>query len=219
MSFDTLSLSMKNKCATVGNLKKMNKVIRKAKEESRILCKKIDKFENLQIHGYADASYRTQDGKTRSVEGRILFLTNGKKASPILWKSKKISRVADSTKSAETLAMDKACDDAIFLAWIVHQIYTGRKTLEQIPVHMFTDSKPLHDSIYSTKQVDRKTMRHVVQIMKDPVSRGEVEKFIWVDTKNMIADVLTKDSAPTHLIKEVLDKGVLNNTTAEKERS
>ena len=41
--------------------------------------------------------------------------------------------------------------------------------------------------------------------MKDAVSRGEVEKFIWVDTKNMIADVLTKESAPTFLITEILD--------------
>ena len=89
--------------------------------------------------------------------------------------------------------MDKACDDAIFIARMVHQIYTGRKTLEQIPVYMFTDSQPLHDSIYSTKQVERKTMRHVVHIMKDAVSRGDLEKFIWVDTKNMIADVLTKE--------------------------
>ena len=145
------------------------------------------------------------------MEGRILFLTNGKKASPILWKSKKISRVADSTKSAETLAMDKASDDAIFIARMVNQIYTGRKTLEQIPVYMFTDSRPLHDSIYSTKQVEWKTMRHVIQIMKDGVSRGEVEKFIWVDTKNMIAGVLTKESAPSFLIKNVLDNGVLNN--------
>ena len=46
-----------------------------------------------------------------------------------------------------------------------------------------------------------------------------MEKFIWVDTKNMIADVLTKESAPTHLIKDVLDNGVLNNKTGEKERS
>ena len=94
LSYDTLSLSMKNRCATVGDLKKMNKVIRKAKEganELRIHYKKIHKFENLQIHGYANASYRTQDGNTTSIKGRILFLTNEKRASPILWKSKKIS--------------------------------------------------------------------------------------------------------------------------------
>ena len=55
--------------------------------------------------------------------------------------------MADSTKSAETLAMDKATDDAIFIARMVHQIYTRRKTMEQIPVHMFPDSRPLHNSI------------------------------------------------------------------------
>ena len=57
LSFDTLSLSMKNRSATVRDLKKMNKVIKKAKagaDESKIRYKKIDKFENLQIHGYAN---------------------------------------------------------------------------------------------------------------------------------------------------------------------
>ena len=44
----------------MGALKKMNKVIKKAKagaDESKIRYKKIDKFEKLQIHGYADASF------------------------------------------------------------------------------------------------------------------------------------------------------------------
>ena len=54
-------------------------------------------------------------------------------------------------------------------------------------------------------------MRHVIQIMKDAVSRSQVEEFIWVDTKNMIADVLTKESAPTFLIKEALDNSMLDN--------
>ena len=98
-------------------------------------------------------------------------LTQGKplerKASPIPWSSKKNSRVADSTKSAEMLAMDKATDNTIFIARMIHQIYTERKILEQIHVHMFTDSWPLYNSIYSTKQVERKTMQHVIQIMKD----------------------------------------------------
>ena len=73
--------------------------------------------------------------------------------------------------------------------------------------HMSTDNWPLYDSIHSTKQAERKTMRHAIQIMKDAVSRGKVEKSIWVYTKNMIADVLTKESAPTFLITEILDNG------------
>ena len=79
---------MKNRNATVGDLKKMNKVIRKAKRgaaESRI------HYKNLKIHRYADTTFKTQDNKVRSVDGRILFLTNGERASPILWNSKNIA--------------------------------------------------------------------------------------------------------------------------------
>ena len=50
LSYDTLSLSMKNRSATVRDLKKMNKVIKKAKvgaDESNIRYKKINKFENF----------------------------------------------------------------------------------------------------------------------------------------------------------------------------
>ena len=105
------------------------------------------------------------------VEGRILFLTNGKKASPILWWSRKKDRVADSTKSAETLAMDQATNSAVTLAKMIHQIYTGRKESEQVPITMFTDSKPLRDSIYLTNQVERTTMKHIVHNLKNSRKR------------------------------------------------
>ena len=177
VSFDNLNMSMKTRNATVADINKINKVIRKAKskaEESVIRYKHIDKFENLQIFGYADASYKTMDEKVRSVEGRVIFLTNGDRASPLLWKSKKILRVCDSTKTTETLAMDKTCDDAIYLARMIREIYTGEKSLKGIPVQMFTDSKPLFESLNSTKQVDRKTVRHVICMMKDPTTSSYV---------------------------------------------
>ena len=212
---------MKNKHATVGDVNKMNKIIKKAKEEaeeSKIVFKRIGDFSSLKIFGFSDASYKTVDEKVRSVEGRLLFLTNGEEASPILWKSKKIPRVCDSTKTAETLAADKTLDDAIYCARLVREIYTGEKTMKQIPVEMFTDSKPLFESIYSTKQVDRKTIRHVIQMMKDSLARGEVQGFHWIDTKKMLADVFTKDSADSDLIKKVLKEGNLKVAIGKKDR-
>ena len=212
---------MKNKNATVGDLNKMNKIIKKAKEgaeDSKINFGRIDDFENLKIYGFSDASYKSVDDKVRSVEGRILFLTNGDKASPIMWKSKKIPRVADSTKTAETLAADKTLDDAIFFARMVHEIYTGKKSFKQIPVEMFTDSKPLHESIYSTKQVDRKSIRHIIQILKDSRERGEVQDFHWIDTKKMVADTFTKDSVDNDVIKKILEQGSLQSILDPKPR-
>ena len=37
----------------------------------------------------------------------------------------------------------------------------------------------------TTSSVERETIRHVVHMMKDTVSRGEVERYMWVDTKKM----------------------------------
>ena len=212
LSFDNLNMSMKTKNATVADVNKLNKVIKKAKEgaeESAIRYKHIDSFENLKIFGYADASYKTMDDKVRSVEGRVIFLTNGERASPLLWKSKKIARVCDSTKTAETLAMDKTCDDAIYLSRMIREIYTGQKSLKGIPVEMFTDSKPLFESLNSTKQVDRKTVRHVICMMKDSVARGEVEKINWISTKFQLADILTKESVNSDELMKVLEHGRL----------
>ena len=47
-------------------------------------------------------------------------------------------------------------------------------------------------------------------MMKDSIARGEVQSLNWLETKAMIADVFTKDSAPSELIKEVLRQGRLD---------
>ena len=43
--------------------------------------------------------------------------------------------------------------------------------------------------------------------------------FIWVNTKMMIADILTKESAPIELIKEGLKTGLENNQSSRREES
>ena len=85
-------------------------------------------------------------------------------------------------------------DDAIYFTRLVKEIYNGVESSDQIPVIVYTDSKPTIESIYSTRQVERKTVHHVIQSMKDALDRGEVSKFKYVNTKEMLADILTKDS-------------------------
>ena len=201
---------MKTKNAKVSDVNKINKIVRKAKEEECLVkFGRVDKFENLKIIGFGDAAYKKMDDQTRSVEGRVIFLSNGTRASPLLWKSRKIPQVCESTKTAETRAADNLTDDAVYLARMIHEIYTGKKSLKQIPVVLYTDSKPLVESIYSTRPAERKTIRHVVQSMKDCMSRGEVQEYKWIDTKQMLADILTKDSVKSDDLHKVLKTGTL----------
>ena len=82
-AYDTLLMSMKAKNATVADMKKLVKIIRKAKEgDSIVIFKRIGRLEDLKIIVMSDASFRSKDGKVRSVEGRVIFLSDGINASP-----------------------------------------------------------------------------------------------------------------------------------------
>ena len=66
-----------------------------------------------------------------------------------------------------------------------------------------TDSD--HQSIVAAVvQADWKTLRHVIQGIK---GQGEVHQFHWIETKIMLTDIFTKDSAKCNLIKSVLEEG------------
>ena len=210
LAYDTLSMSMKTKHATVADMRKLNKIVKKAREgDSVVTFKRVGRMEDLKIIAMSDASFKSVDDKVRSVEGRVIFLSDGVNASPLEWKSKKIPQVCESTKTAETRAADKATDDAIYFARLIKEIYTGVKSLDQLPVIVYTDSKPTIESIYSTRQVDRKTVRHVIQSMKDALERGEVSEFKYSNTKEMLADVLTKDSVKNTELHDTVKFGSL----------
>ena len=190
-------------------MRKLNKIIKKAREgDSVVTFKRVGRMEDLKIIAMYDASFKSVDDKVRSVEGRVIFLSDGVNASPLEWKSKKIPQVCESTKTAETRAADKATDDAIYFARLIKEIYTGVKSLDQLPVIVYTDSKPTIESIYSTRQVDRKTV-HVIQSMKDALERGEVSEFKYSNTKEMLADVLTKDSVKNTELHDTVKFGSL----------
>ena len=148
---------MKTKNATVADMRKLNKIIKKVKNDnSFVKFNKIWKLEELRIIAMPDTSYRSMDNKIRSVDGRVLFSSNGIIAVPLDWKSKKIPQVCESTKTAENRAADKATDEAKYLARLIKEIYTGVRSLDHIPVIVYTDSDPTLESINSMKQVDRK---------------------------------------------------------------
>ena len=103
-------MSMKSKEAIVQDVNKMNKIIRKAKEgsnTSKMTYRKLGDYRSLNVIGFSDASYKTVDDKVRLVEGRMLFLTKRHALS---------------------------CDDAIYFARIIREIYTCEKSHKQTTI-------------------------------------------------------------------------------------
>ena len=136
----------------------------------------------------------------------VLTNENMTKASPLMWKAKQIDRVCHSSKDAETLSMTKMIIELVYMARHVEILLYGdyRKRMD---VRILTDSEPTLESIASTKQIERKGLRMVVQEMKDKLRDGEIDSYQWVSTKQIWADGLTKEMPMTEGVRNLLKKG------------
>ena len=75
---------------------------------------KLGPLESLSLKVYADASFGGTDKGRKSTEGHIILLRgNSDLCVPIAWRSKLISRVCKSAKSAKTMALKNALDTAV----------------------------------------------------------------------------------------------------------
>ena len=210
LAFDARYLSTKNKEATYKDVHEANKILRKAQLEESVTLKypKLGKIEDLKVIAFTDSSYRNSENTEKSVGGRFIALSNENgDCSPLIWKSKTIQQVCKSVKSAETRSLEKGMEDGIYLAQIIQEIY---ETSEKIPVEVNTDSKTLYDSLTSSKQVEEKTIRHLIAWMKQQIEEEKsVDRVNWVCSDEQIADVFTKKSVKTSAILSVVKSGNL----------
>ena len=119
LAYDCLELSYKSREATVGDLRKANKAIKKAKAEpSCVRFTRVGDFQESKVIAITDGSYLKLEEKTKSVMGRFTFLSgaDGRVVNCIGWKGKSIPTVCKSPKASETRAAEKAVEDAIFVA-------------------------------------------------------------------------------------------------------
>ena len=183
----------------------------KTKEEKlSLMIQHLGTWKDLVINVYADASFATADNnlETKSVMGYYIAISNENKSmNPLHWKSKIIEKVAEDTKTAETLALENAIDDALYLSSMISEIYTGEKNKQEIPLVLHTDSKSLLESIFSTRKVKRKTMRVVVSSMQQKIKEGKIKDVFHIGSKEQIADILTKKGVSNHLLLETLKTG------------
>ena len=215
ISFDVNILSSEVALGTIGTMKTVNKIVRKAKSSRNILkFTRLGDFSDLSVKVYADASYGNQMDKVRSTAGRVILLENNKtgKVSLVTWKTKKIGRVCRSVKSAETRALEEAVDDGINLARVISEVYKGKVNLkepEQISVIALTDSKSLWESLHNTRQCEEKLLRNSIASMKELIALKMLDDVLWVPTDMQLADCMTKHAKKSDWLLEVASNNVL----------
>ena len=215
LAFDHVSLSTKLGCASIGDMKYAVKTLKKLKMHAgEMIIQDLGDIKDWIVEGYGDAGFKSLPGKVNSCGGKVVIVRNRKsnKASVLSWRSKKLKRVVSSSTAAETLAMVETISDMIYTKAILEEIIESKI---KIPMYVYTDSKNLWKSLHSTALVEDPRLRIDVAIIKESLEKGEIDQVIKVDSKNMIADSLTKKGASAKKLMELLKTGILKTKEEE----
>ena len=208
ISFDSFQLSTLLNRATQKDGKLANKIIKKVKQKNvELKFKRLGNIKDLHVEFFSDASLgNIEEGiQVKSGMGYFICLANENlDISPLHWKSCVIDKVTEDVKTAETLALEKALDDAIHLSNLISEIYTGEATKNILPIVANEDSKSLLESIYSTKKVKRKTMRVVISSIQQHLQNKTLTEIHHVVSRDNIADIFTKSGVNTETVLNVL---------------
>ena len=113
-----------------------------------------------------------------------------------------------SSKDAETINVAQMVEDAIFAARQVEILMLGDYG-RRVKVRLFTDSEATLESIASSQQIERKTLRLTVVDLKESLVDGEIYSYSWLTIQCMWADVMTKEMHLPPAMEDVILKNVL----------
>ena len=94
------------------------------------------------------------------------------------------------------------------------EIYKKESHSKIFPIHCFTDSKSLLDSVHSTKTLKEKRMKVDVCIIREMLEKHEINSINWCASEKQLADCLTKaTSSPNKLISILKRDSGLSKST------
>ena len=84
----------------------------------------------------------------------------------------------------------------------IWKIHLNNQTL---PIKCITDSKSLHDTVYSSKEVTGKRLQIQLSTIRESLEKGEIESVLWVNSKDQLVDCLTKERTSREKLYEGLN--------------
>ena len=211
-----LKLANNSRKATLKDFKVVNDMVKRIKmKKNEVSFSKIGDKDDMMVAGIGDASYKVDE---KAIGGNIVLMKNKKneKVLPLFWKSKSIQQVCHSAKDVETKNMIKLMDESLFQASLIKQMLFGDRT--EVVVEIYTDSKPLLDSVASSKQVECKMMRPVIADMKEKLVDGSIKAFKWLETREMVADILTNEKVDGQIMDAILEENRCDAVLLEKNK-
>ena len=196
LSYDSLDLSVERNKATLATLKRARKVVKKLKSCSSFLNVK-PVGQNVKLCVFPDAGFCNLSDGVSSTQGFVIILEGSKNSTLLDWGSRKIKRKVSSTLEAEALALKEAINNAIYIGCLMSEFVYDDFTKNKIPIHVFTDNKPLEQCIRSTKQVQERRLRVDIGEIQRLIEDKEIVDISWISTNDMLSNSLTKRDVKT----------------------
>ena len=217
----TAILQQKLGAPTVQELIDANKLVARIKDLSRVkITFQAIPASRVMFLAASDASWsntddlKTQAGYMTMAVDRDIQNEVWAKMSPLRWKSYKLERRTQSTLGAELMAIARAVAEANWMRslWAEANFpeYTLRTDLQfrnRTPLLVATDNKPIYDHSQGDGIVvkDKRVAIDMLLLKSDLEDSNVVLR--WLDTKQMVVDVMTKSNASIDYLLYVLKHG------------
>jgi hypothetical protein len=197
---------------TIGDVRAINKLVRKIRSEDVVLRFWPLKENNLRIIGYPDAAFKNNADKS-SQRGQAIFLTEARKpgcadarGSLIDYESQKIKRTVLSTTVSELYAFMKCFGTCQFLRGLWMDIHGTPAEL-----NMRTDANNLVTTAKTTHLPEQKETIHMINQLRHEACSGAISDLAHVVSEDCLSDCLTKTNAKPDALIKAVNTGYLPN--------
>ena len=118
-----------------------------------------------------------------------------------------------SSTAAEALATNDAIGEALYVQAVLKEMQGDGGV--NIPIKVYTDSKNLHKAANTSALVEDSKLRLDLAILKESILSKDIEEFIHVEGRKMLADCLTKKGASAKLLMRIMKTGKMEDISGK----
>ena len=118
----------------------------------------------------------------------------------VFWQSRKLKRVCNITLSSECLA----AVDGINAAFLFREMFCEILKDSVIKIRLITDNKSMMENASSITLLEDKRLRIEMAILRESIENHDIEKIVWIASKDNLANSLTKAGASTRYLVDVV---------------
>ena len=174
-----------------------------------------------------DAAFKKEDDTGHALKGTIILRrARGKLGSCLVhvidFLTKRVGNVTRSTFSAELFSLCDACDHAMILRQICHEFVTGPitameardlregKSSSNVQIELAIDAMSVFSATTAThiKIPTEKSLLSHIQYVRELLDKRIVTSLIWLDTRDMIADGMTKGACSRDAITRAMNGSI-----------